>query len=52
MLKAKGNQPLGKAQRDEALCGRARNLQHPGDLVLRVTGNEIEPPGPRGFVQT
>jgi len=40
-----------EAQRDQALCGGARNLQHLGDLVLGVTGNEVEPAGTRGFVQ-
>ena len=52
MLEAKGDQALGKAQRNETLRRGARNLQHPGDFILGVTGNEIEPAGPRGFVQT
>ena len=52
MLQTEGNQALGKAQRNEALRRGARNLQHLGDFILGVTGNEIEPAGPRGFVQT
>jgi hypothetical protein len=32
-------------------CSSARNLQHLGDLVLGMTGDEIEPAGAGGFVE-
>ena len=52
MFEPEGDQPLGKAQRDQPLGRGARDLQHLGDLVLGVTGDEIEPAGARGFVET
>jgi hypothetical protein len=52
MFEPKCDQTLGKAQRDEALSGCARDLKHLGDFVLRMTGDKVEPAGTRGFVQT
>ena len=51
MFETEGDEPLGEAQRDQPLRGGARDLEHLGDLVLGVTGNEIEPAGTRGVVE-
>ena len=52
MLEPEGNQAFGETERNQTLGRCARDLQHLGDFVLGVTGNEIEPACPRGFVQT
>src|SRR6266704_1017930 len=52
MLQSERDEALGQTQRNEALSRCTRDLQHLGDFVLRVTGDEIEPAGPRGLVQT
>ena len=52
MFEPERDQPLGKAQRDQPLRRSARDLQHFCDLVLGVAGDEIEPAGARGFVET
>ena len=51
MFEPERDQTLGEAQRDQALRRGARDLEHLGDLVLGVTGDEIEPAGARGFVE-
>ena len=51
MFEPEGDQALGETQRDKTLGLGTRDLQHPGDFVLGVTGDEIQPAGTRGFVQ-
>src|SRR6476620_1512585 len=51
MLEPEGDQAFGEAQCNQALGGSTRNLKHPGDFVLGVTSDEIEPAGTRGVVQ-
>jgi hypothetical protein len=52
MFQPEGDQAFGETQRDKTLGRGARNLKHLGDFVLRMTSDEIEPAGTRGFVQT
>src|SRR5258708_12400784 len=52
MFQPESDQPLGETQRDKTLSRGAGNLEHPGDFVLGVPGNEVKPAGTRGFVQT
>src|SRR5260370_10443345 len=52
MLQRESDQALGETQGDKTLSRGAGNLEHPGDFVLGVTGDEIKPAGTRGFVQT
>src|SRR5215470_3739782 len=51
MFKTDGNQALGKAQGYQPLCGCARDLQHPGDLILSVPSDEVEPASARCVVE-
>src|SRR5438876_3424006 len=52
MLQPEGNQALGETERNQTLRRCPRDLQHFGDFVLGVTGNEVQPAGTRGLVQT
>ena len=51
MFQAKGDQPLGQAERDQALCRGARDLQHLSDLILGMTRDEIQPARASRIVQ-
>ncbi len=51
MLEPERDQPLGKAQRHQPLRRGARHLQHPGDLVLGMAGDEVQPAGASGIVE-
>jgi len=52
MFEPEGDETLGKAERDQPLRRGARDLEHLRDLVLGVAGDEIEPAGPRGVVES
>ena len=52
MFEPEGDQPLGETERDQPLRRGARHLQHLGDLVLGMAGDEIEPAGARRVVET
>ncbi len=45
MVQTEGNQPFREGQRYQPLGGRPRYVQLPRDLVLGVSGDEIEPAG-------
>src|ERR1700733_11704803 len=51
MLEPERDQALRKAQRDQPLRRGARDLEDPGDLVLGVSGDEIEPTGAGGIIE-
>ncbi len=51
MFEPEGDEPFRETQRHQPLRRRARHLEHLRDLVLGVTGNEIEPAGTRGVIE-
>ena len=52
MLQPEGDQALGETERDETLGRGAGDFQRLGNFILRMAGDEIEPAGPRGLVET